>query len=352
MGVWFPLAMILMSGFSAVSIAAGAVVVFSTTRLMTSSLDSRRPVPFIATPALFWKRLLAAVVCSLAIHASLLALARGFDLLSAALFAVSIAMITSLAITVGAYTPARPASLPHSVLGLLLILFVTAGLMLNRRGGGGSTGAGETGGDSLFADNFPGVILLRELETNAVLIAPSMSRESRLAAEGRKRTKKPKTTLTEPLDIRFSGEYWMFLPRYRRPPPKSLVRRGNPSKLSFGTDGGPMIMEAHQPLNSPLDPASCSKIQLVISGPDTQRSFALELFLVDTTTFDPRGGESLGQEFTRGSNSADSRETVVFPIPAAPRLKQFNEIKVALRRPGPMNKSVKMEIDRMLIVPR
>ena len=101
---------------------------------------------------------------------------------------------------------------------LLLILLVTVGLMLNRRSGGGSTGAGETGGESLFADNFPGVILLRELEMNAVLIAPSMSRESELTSDGlRRRTKKSKTQLTEPLDIRFSGEYWMFLPRYRRP---------------------------------------------------------------------------------------------------------------------------------------
>jgi len=224
--------------------------------------------------------------------------------------------------------------------------------MLNRRGGGGSTGVDETGGDSLFAENFPGVILLRELEKNAVLIAPSMSRESELTADGRRRANKSKTILTEPLDITFSGEYWMFLPRYRRPPPKSLVRRGNPSKISFGTDGGPMLMEAHQPLNSPLDPASCSNIQLVISGPDTQRPFALELFLVDTEKFDPRGGESLGQQFTRGNGSADSRETIVFSVPAAPRLKQFNEIKVALRRAGLMNKSVKIEIDRMLIVPR
>jgi hypothetical protein len=301
---------------------------------------------------LFWKRLLTAVVCSLAIHASLLALARGSALLSAALFALSIAILTCLAMVVGAYTPAKPASLPHSILSLLLILLVTIGLMLNRRGGGGSTGADETGGDSLFAENFPGVILLRELEKNAVLIAPSMSPESRLTADALKRAQKSKTRLTEPLDIAFSGEYWMFLPRYRRPPPKSLVRRGNPSKLSFGTDGGPMLMEAHQPLNSPLDPASCSNIQLVISGPDTQKPFELELFLVDTEKFDPRGGESLGQQFTRGSSSADSRETIVFPVPAAPRLKQFNEIKVALRRGGLMNKSVKIEIDRMLIVPR
>jgi len=352
LGVWFALAMILMSAASPIAIVAGSVVVFSTTRLMTRRLDSRRAMPFEITGVLFWKRLVAAVVCSLAIHASLLAFARGSALLSAALLALSIAIVTSLAMVVGAYIPARPASVPHSVMSLLLILIVTAGLMLNRQGGVGSTGSGETGEESLFADNFPGVILLRELEKNAVLIAPSMTKDSQLTADGRRRAKKSKTELTEPLDIAFSGEYWMFLPRYRRPPPKSLIRRGNPAKLSFATDGGPMIMEAHQPLISPLDPTSLRNVQLVISGPDTRNPFALELFLVDTEKFDPRGGESLGQQLTRGNGSADSRETIVFPVPAAPRLKQFNEIKVALRRRGLMNKSVKIEIDRMLIVPR
>jgi hypothetical protein len=119
------------------------------------------------------------------------------------LFALSIAIVTSLAMVVGAYAPAKPASLPHAVLSLLLILLVTAGLMLNRRGGVGSTGAGETGGESLFADNFPGVILLRELEKNAVLIAPSMTKDSQTAdTAGARRNPRP---LTEPLISRFRG---------------------------------------------------------------------------------------------------------------------------------------------------
>ncbi len=197
------------------------------------------------------------------------------------------------------------------------------------------------------------MILLRELEKNAVLIAPSMKRESRLNGTRFSGTKKPApSTLTQPLDITFSGEYWMFLPRYRRPPPKSLVERGNPSKLSFSTNGGPMIMEAHQPLSTFVDPASCDKIQVVVLGPDMRRPLALELFLVDTETLDPLASERLGRRFVRNVPSVDTRDTLVFPCPAAPRLKRFNEIKMVLWQPGPMNKSVKVEIERMTIVPR
>ena len=41
-GVWFPMAIILMSALSPIAIAAGAVIVFSTTRLMSARLDAHR----------------------------------------------------------------------------------------------------------------------------------------------------------------------------------------------------------------------------------------------------------------------------------------------------------------------
>ena len=37
-----------------------------------------------------------------------------------------------------------------------------------------------------------------------------------------------------------------------------------------GTDGGPMVMEAHQHLSGPIDPASCDNVQVVVAGPATQ----------------------------------------------------------------------------------
>lgn len=144
----------------------------------------------------------------------------------------------------------------------------------------------------------------------------------------------------------------MFLPVYRRPPPKSLVERGNPSKLSFSTNGGPMVMEAHQPLDAYIDPASCAAIRLVVAGPDLRNLLVFQLFLVDTQTFDPRGGESLGYQYVRGNPSTNGPETLTFPVPSVLRLKRFNEIKMVFRQPGVMNKSIKIEIERMSIVPR
>jgi len=349
--VWFFPAMILMFALTPMSIAVGAVLVFATTRVMAARWDRNRPPLSVSGRALLWKRLAVALACSVTTHSAIAAYARGSTRLSAALFAGIIATLTSLAIVVGAYAPAKPARLSHSAMSVLLIVLLTVGLRMVKRGGGGS-GFEDGGGSSpVVDDSFPGVILLRELEKNAVLIAPNLKRNAGAKGPSLFDAAKPET-LTQPMDVTFSGEYWMLLPRYRRPPPQSLIERGNPSKLSFSTNGGPMVMEAHQPLSNFVDPASCDRIQFVVLGPDTQNMLAFQLFLVDTELPDLRGEESLGFQFVRGDPSKGDRETVSFPVPAATRLRRFNEIKVVFRQPRVMSKSVKIAIERMTIVPR
>jgi len=348
---WYFPAMILILAFSPVAVATGGVLVFATTRVMVARWDRSRPAlrAFIGAPLL--KRLAVALVCSVAIHMSVGAYARGSTVLAAVLFAGIIATLTSLAMVVGAYAPENPRRLYHSALGLLLILIMIVGVTINHRGGNGYGGGEDGGGSGLVTDNsFPGVILLRELEKNAVLIAPNLKRDD--GAKGSDLFNSKPATLTQPMDVTFSGEYWMLLPWYRRPPPTSLIRRGNPAKLSFSTNGGPMVMEAHQLLRAPIDPASCDRIQIVVLGPDAQNMLVFQLFLVDGETPGPRGEESLGFQFVKGDPSVDGRETLSFSVPLATRLRSFNEIKLVFRQPRAMNKSVKIEVVRMTIVPR
>lgn len=349
---WYVPAMILTSALAPLPIAAGGFLVFTTTRLMVAGWEpSLPPLPGFDR-VLFWRRLGVALACSITIHMGLLALARGSPQLAIALFAAILATLTSLAIVVGACAPAKQRGLSHSFVSLLLMVLLTIGVTISKRGGNGDAADQAAGGNGAVTNtSFPGVILLRELEKNAVLIAPSLKRESRENGTGLPGARRP-TELKQPLDITFSGEYWMFLPFYRRPPPKSLIRRGNPAELSFRTDGGPMTMEAHQLLSESIDPASCDKIQVVVLGPDMRRALALELYLVDTEALDPLASERLGRRFVRGVPSEDTRDTLVFSFPAVPRLKRFNEIKIAIWQPGPMNKSVKIEVERMTILPR
>ena len=348
---WYFPAMVLMFS-SPAAIMAGSVLVFATTRLIAARWDRNRPPLSLSVGALLLKRMAVALVCSIAVHTAVGAYARGSVLLAAGLFAGMISTLTALAIVVGAYTPARPARISHSALGVMLIVLLIVGVTIRKRGGGGGAGYEDGGGaNPISDDSFPGVILLRELEKNAVLIAPNLKRGAGAKGSGLFDAAKP-AKLTQPMDVTFSGEYWMLLPRYRRPPPQSLIERGNPSKLSFATNGGPMVMEAHQPLSGFVDPASCERIELVVAGPDTQDMLAFQLFLLDTDVPDPRGEESLGYQFVRADPSRHGREAVSFSVPLATRLKRFNEIKVVFRRPSLMSKSVKLAVERMTIVPR
>ena len=113
-----------------------------------------------------------------------------------------------------------------------------------------------------------------------------------------------------------------------------------------------MTMEAHQPLDTFIDPSSCDEIQVVVLGPDMQNAVALDVYFVDTEMQSPFAAERLGRRVVRAVPSADSRDTLVYSFPAAPRLKRFNEIKLVFWQPGPMNKSVKIEVESMTILPR
>ena len=113
-----------------------------------------------------------------------------------------------------------------------------------------------------------------------------------------------------------------------------------------------MTMEAHQPLFAPIDPASCQQIQVEIAGPELQRTLALEVVLMNTEVQGFLGSESLGRRFVGSAASKDQRDTLVFLFPAAPRLKQFNDVKLVFWQPGPLYRSVKAEIRRITIVPR
>ncbi len=137
---WYGPAMILMFALSPLPIATGGVLVFATTRAIVARWDRNRPLLSGFAGALFLKRLAAALACSVAIHMGVLALARGSTLLATALFAGTFATLTSLAIVVGAYAPAKPARLSHSVLGLLLIVLLTVGVRISKRGGSGVQG--------------------------------------------------------------------------------------------------------------------------------------------------------------------------------------------------------------------
>lgn len=404
--VWFAPATILLSEFSAASLAAALVLIVSATRLLYSrwceiygtpewaGIQPPRTSRLFDPPRLplLWRQLAPELIVSLSLQAGVLVILTGRPLLAAALFAMGTAMLTFLCLVAGVVDAGRPASLPRSILGAILTVILAAGLTVGGLKGGSQPSArlrwdfssrprpgfwdsarsmldallyGEpppasrdivtriyippAENSELSDRSYPGIILMPEA-------APSAVRPRRVTyyANGAGPAR------TDPFSIPFSGEYWMFKPPYLRPPQHSYMRRASPIELSFvTTDHRPLSMEAYQRLNPPLDLGCCSKIQVAIENRDRfPGTLSLELILV-LADLPGQPSESLGRVPVSSRPELWNNpptpvfETLEFPIPATATLHQANLFRVIFHRaPMRLDRSAKTSILRFVLVPR
>src|SRR5262249_3003939 len=140
-------------------------------------------------------------------------------------FAAAASILTALAVVTGAFAPRREAALPHAALGAILTLLLAAGITVVRYGSGYVVAdESETADASKADDGFPGVILNSSRPAQAARIQPP---DIALA---------PRTLdFSQPVNIPFTGEYWLFRPPFRRPPELSFHRDGSPADVWFTT---------------------------------------------------------------------------------------------------------------------
>ncbi len=206
----------------------------------------------------------------------------------------------------------------------------------------------QTRGSRSEDNLYSGVILLPEVKPYATLVAPSARRRNATPA-----------TLSQPLGVPFSGEYWVYYWPRRRPPTSSLMVRGTPVTYNFtSTDHNPLMMEARQNLGTPIDSRCCSRIEVAISIADTlPGTISVELILVDTTG---RGSPaiSLGDlqvpsVSTATVTESPARATLRFHLPPQRVIREFDEFRIVFHLSAPrMYRSANVAIDRFYLVPR
>jgi len=318
-------------------------------------------------------------------------------LAAAVLLVAGAATLTIQALSRGAWTEQRPASLPRSFLGASLTILLAAGLTVTGlrgrvveggQGGGSSAtslrewlrqflgkdqpaggpdnvleakskGAGNTDAPqaqppqrvepAVAGGTFPGVILRPEVQPVVTLIAPLPAVKNGF----------PSATRTAPFSIPFGGEYWMYrwLAFRNRPPPNSILERGTPAELSFRTvDRWPLQMEAHQKLVQPIDLRCCSEVQVEIRNADKDA----EAITVELVAIGGDGGaQSLGTAPVTSRPDATRDpitpvpETLDFAVPASLPAGMVDEFKVVFRRARLYgDKSSRIAVARFLLVPR
>ena len=404
--VWFGPAMILLSSFSPVSLAAALVLVVYASRLLYAQWrpagGSISPRVYVAREpgafadcqlprAFVWRERLPALGVAFCLEAGAVAVATHYPLLGAAWLCAGTAALTVFSMATGAADAGRPPTLPKSFVGILATI-VLASLITMGRGGSGAgvfgvtRGSGgqhpsllatarmvlrelfygetpaERGGngpaapqpppaaDTGAAGGFPGVILWPEIKPVTTLIAPLPALGSN-PFQGR---------AAQPLGIPFRGEYWMFRWPFARPPASSFLERGTPSKLTFSTtDHTPLEMEAHQKLETPIQVRCCSHVQLEVLNADRYPgTLTLELLLLNTEHPGPVS-LSLGSVpvMSRPDLARDPvmpvRETLDFAVPAQSFMDEFTELKVVFHRARQRaDKSAKVSVERFVLLPR
>jgi hypothetical protein len=184
---------------------------------------------------------------------------------------------------------------------------------------------------------YRGVILSPEEEDHVTLVPP-------LPMMGRD----PFRLHKDPLGIPFFGVYWFFQAPDRAPDENAYRLKGSPDRIAFhSADQGPLKMEAHQNLGRLIDVKACSRIDVAIRNADIiAGSLAMELILVNHAAF-----QSLGQ--VPITSQAGYRETLRFPIPATPRIQQFDELTIRFSAAHyRASRSPKIAIERFFLVPR
>lgn len=205
-------------------------------------------------------------------------------------------------------------------------------------------GSLDVGGD------FTGVILFPKPKPHMMLVPPLPSLAKGLS-----------DSRAEPLSIPFFGVYWFFKRPDTRPPVTSFLTNGTPTDVTFrAVDHRPLSMEAHQSLGTLFDLSCCSAIEMAIRNADRYpATVGVELVLVNTsasgTPYQSLGVLNVNSTPPRPAQGDQTSysETLRFPVPQTPVIKQFNELTIRfVLNLVRADRSARIAIEKFVLVPR
>jgi hypothetical protein len=354
-GAWFAPAIILLSTLSPVGFFGSLIIIVNTSRILILNWMPAQPIS--APPEARWNPW-PAIGAALVFQAGVVALMWKYPFPGAALFALSSAIVTALAVTRSGSKPERPSPMPPSTFSVALTIilaaaFSTASLKFSEyaSGSGGPSDAGTSAASAdtateldepdastyaVGSGGFPGVILMPvKKPKSTALVVPRLN----LLKEGE--------PMTRPLSIPFTGEYWMYQPPFTRPPLRSIRRRGTPLEMSFHTNNGSsMSMEARQKLANPIELRCCGSFEIEVAFRYAVGELRLGVTLIDSQARKrvELGTAPVGPEMT---------QTLRYKIPPGSESRKVDEIRILYNRPrSDMSRSTNLAVERFVLVPR
>jgi hypothetical protein len=153
-----------------------------------------------------------------------------------------------------------------------------------------------------------------------------------------------------PMEIPFSGVYWMFQTPLIRPPENSPVLEESPIDGQFSSDDGTLIrLDAHQTFNQPFPLGSIESIGVTLSSQDKYPT-TLSMQLVASDSKTPQYKANLGQW---PIDTTASTQTLRFKVPASPYVDEFDQLTLRFDLSIPrLHIAPRVAIQKFTIYPR
>lgn len=350
--VWLPLLALLTSEHSPwVAFVLPLTAIFTTLVLLSQRRPHEAPEPahtpthellHLPEEQPLWRRLLPALLASIALQIGIEILATGRAWIAGLLFAVAAAYVAQRYLTrslptAGPRSTARTSAGNSLTVWTLLALALTpflvivggrmAGLLGILHTAHAATRFGAPVVSRRAASGYTGIILLRPHKPHEIVVPHPAPTPATAASPSR------------PQVIQFDGAYWYFQAPDTRPAPGSRVAHGDPLKNHIrSTDNLPLIIEAHQPLPKPVPMSCCRSLRVdVINADAVPGAITLQVLLREPAPGKPNTLYLAPLMLPSSTvipmplHRAPVHETLTFPLPPTARHKSFDEITIRIK---------------------
>jgi hypothetical protein len=278
------------------------------------------------------------------------------SMLTLALACLLLLLLASLS---GAYRPRRAIGWAQSAISFALTALAV--LLLAGPGGFGPGGAGGSRFSllAMLAPARPGdsvggsvsELVNRRIHKGVILRPAGTHKQAVLTV---KMPAPRQRSVTSPLHVLFTGEYWIYRQTEDRPPSGSLQLTGSPLDASYAsTDLIPLIVEARQDLREPIEVSTCGAIEVDLANRDgLPGTVALDLLLAGGLGRSRQLELVGGQPILTVPGHAAAHERLRFELGAA-RLRQFDQIIFRFNLlPERYTHSPRVAIEDIVLLPR
>jgi hypothetical protein len=354
---WAPIVLLPLSYVAPISVPVLALIALFTARQLALLTPRRFELPGGVDPLSIQSRpampgtgptIRRPLLCSLLVQTAVVLWIARMRLESMLTLALAFLFLLLLAAFSGAYHPRRAIGWAQPAISFAL----TALAILLLAGPGGFGPGGSRFSILAMLARVPTGDPAYRLIHKGVILRPAGTHKRAVLAV--KLPASRQRSVTSPLHVPFTGEYWIYRQTDDRPPSHSLQLTGSLLDASYAsTDLIPLLVEARQDLRAPIEVSTCGAIEVDLANRDgLPGTVALDLLLAGGRGRSRQLELVGGQPILTVPGHATAHERLRFQLGAA-RLRIFDQIIFRFNLlPERYTHSPRVAIEDIVLLPR